>query len=210
MRLNEHTKLLGQRVILVPYEARHVPKYHEWMSNAALRDLTASEELTLNEEYEMQRSWRQDDDKLTFIVLCAETYARTNDEIEAMVGDTNLFLRTDEDEEEEKQAEGTSQQIIAEAEIMIASPEARGKGFGREAMLLMLKYAQKHLPVTKFEAKIDMDNAVSLRLFESFQFNEVRRVEVFHEVTLERPLTSDWLHWLDAQVTLRSEVYNGD
>lgn len=209
MRLNEHTKLLGQRVILVPYEARHVPKYHEWMSNAALRDLTASEELTLNEEYEMQRSWREDDDKLTFIVLCAETYARTNDEIEAMIGDTNLFLRTDVDEEEE-QAEGASQQVVAEAEIMIASPEARGKGFGREAMLLMLKYAQKHLPVTKFEAKIDMENAVSLRLFESFQFHEVRRVEVFNEVTLERPLTSDWLHWLDTQVTLRSEDYKND
>lgn len=203
MRLNEHTKLLGQRVILVPYEARHVPKYHEWMSNAALRDLTASEELTLSEEYEMQCSWRQDEDKLTFIVLCAETYAKTNDEIEAMVGDTNLFLRTDEND----QTEGTSQQIVAEAEIMIASPEARGKGYGREAMLLMLKYAQEHLPITKFEAKIDMDNAISLRLFESFQFNEVRRVEVFHEVTLERLLTSDWLRWLDAQVTLRSENY---
>lgn len=203
MRLNEHTKLLGQRVILVPYEARHVPKYHEWMSNAALRDLTASEELTLSEEYEMQCSWRQDEDKLTFIVLCAETYAKTNDEIEAMVGDTNLFLRTDEND----QTEGISQQIVAEAEIMIASPEARGKGYGREAMLLMLKYAQEHLPITKFEAKIDMDNAISLRLFESFQFNEVRRVEVFHEVTLERLLTSDWLRWLDAQVTLRSENY---
>lgn len=203
MRLNEHTKLLGQRVILVPYEARHVPKYHEWMSNAALRDLTASEELTLSEEYEMQCSWRQDEDKLTFIVLCAETYAKTNDEIEAMVGDTNLFLRTDEND----QTEGISQQIVAEAEIMIASPEARGKGYGREAMLLMLKYAQEHIPITKFEAKIDMDNAISLRLFESFQFNEVRRVEVFHEVTLERLLTSDWLRWLDAQVTLRSENY---
>lgn len=203
MRLNEHTKLLGQRVILVPYEARHVPKYHEWMSNAALRDLTASEELTLSEEYEMQCSWRKDDDKLTFIVLCAATYAKTNDEIEAMVGDTNLFLRSDEND----QTEGTSQQIVAEAEIMIASPEARGKGYGREAMLLMLKYAQEHLPVAKFEAKIDMDNAISLRLFESFQFKEMRRVEVFHEVTLERVLTSDWLRWLDAQVTMRSEIY---
>lgn len=203
MRLNEHTKLLGQRVILVPYEARHVPKYHEWMSSAALRDLTASEELTLSEEYEMQRSWRKDDDKLTFIVLCAATYAKTNDEIEAMVGDTNLFLRTEENE----QTEGNSQQIVAEAEIMIASPEARGKGLGREALLLMLKYAQEHLTVAKFEAKINMDNAISLRMFKSFQFNEVRRVEVFHEVTLERLLTSDWLRWLDAQVTLRSEIY---
>ncbi|XP_023163563.1 N-acetyltransferase 9-like protein [Drosophila hydei] len=198
MRLNEHTKLIGQRVVLVPYEARHVPKYHEWMSSPTLRSLTASEELTLEEEYEMQRSWREDTDKLTFIVLCAETYAKTNDEIAAMLGDTNLFVRQDDDE---------PQQYVAEAEIMIASPEARGKGYGREAMLLMLKYAQQQLPLGKFEAKIDMDNAVSLRLFKSFQFNEVRRVEVFHEVTLERLITDDWLSWLDAQVQLRAEKY---
>ncbi|XP_064552664.1 alpha/beta-tubulin-N-acetyltransferase 9 [Drosophila montana] len=199
MRVNEHTKLLGQRVILVPYEARHVPKYHQWMSSPTLRSLTASDELTLDEEYAMQQSWRQDDDKLTFIVLCADIYNKTNDEIAAMVGDTNLFVRHDEE----------SQQYVAEAEIMIAAPEARGKGYGREAMLLMFKYAQQQLPVTKFEAKIDMDNAISLRLFERFQFSEVRRVEVFHEVTLERPITDDWLSWLDDQVQLRTEKYDG-
>ncbi|XP_030573270.1 N-acetyltransferase 9-like protein [Drosophila novamexicana] len=198
MRVNEHTKLLGQRVILVPYEARHVPKYHQWMSSPTLRSLTASDELTLDEEYAMQQSWRQDNDKLTFIVLCAEIYEKTNDEITAMVGDTNLFVRHDEE----------SQHYVAEAEIMIAAPEARGKGFGREAMLLMFKYAQQHLPLNKFEAKIDMDNAMSLRLFESFQFAEVRRVEVFHEVTLERLITDDWLSWLDEQVQLRIEKYD--
>ncbi|KAH8395903.1 hypothetical protein KR215_010186 [Drosophila sulfurigaster] len=200
MRLNEHTKLVGQQVILVPYEARHVPKYHEWMSCPTLRNLTASDELTLSEEYDMQRSWREDNDKLTFIVLCAETYANTNDEIAAMVGDTNLFLRYDDDEEE-------GNQYVAEAEIMIAATEARGKGYGREAMLLMFKYAQNHLSVTKFEAKIDMDNQISLRLFENFQFVEVRRVEVFHEVTLERKVTPHWLTWLDQQVDIRSETY---
>lgn len=198
MRLNEHTKLLGQRVVLVPYEARHVPRYHEWMSCPTLRSLTASDELSLSEEYEMQQSWRQDNDKLTFIVLCAETYAKSNDEIAAMVGDTNLFLHYDEEEK----------QYVAEAEIMIASTQARAKGYGREAMLLMFKYAQSNLTLAKFEAKIDMDNLISLRLFESFQFIEVRRVEVFHEVTLERRITPEWLAWLDAQVDLRKETYN--
>ncbi|EDX15139.1 N-acetyltransferase 9-like protein [Drosophila simulans] len=199
MHLNENTKIVGRRVILVPYEARHVPKYHEWMSNEILRELTASEELTLEEEHEMQRSWREDSDKLTFIVLDAEAYSRDQDEIAAMVGDTNLFLHQDPD----------SQQPTAEAEIMIAEPDARGKGFGREAMLLMLKYAQSQpqLKLDKFEVKIDMDNAASLHLFKSFMFVETRRVEIFHEVTLERPITPDWTNWLDQQVDLRMQSY---
>ncbi|KAH8279992.1 hypothetical protein KR054_011198, partial [Drosophila jambulina] len=133
MRLNEKTKVLGRRVILVPYEARHVPKYHDWMSSETLRQLTASEELTLEEEYEMQRSWREDSDKLTFIILDAGIYAQNQDEIAAMVGDTNLFLHPDPEDEDQQ---------VAEAEIMIAEPAARGRGYGREAMLLMLKYAQ--------------------------------------------------------------------
>ncbi|XP_030370861.1 N-acetyltransferase 9-like protein [Scaptodrosophila lebanonensis] len=197
MRLNERTKLCGNSVILVPYEEKHVSKYHEWMSRPELRALTASEALSLEEEYEMQKSWRNDDDKLTFIVLCAKSYARNGDEIASMVGDTNLFMHFDEE----------SQQNVGEAEIMIAESEARGKGYGREAMLLMLKYAQTHLKLDKFEAKIDMDNKISLGMFESFQFVEVRRVAVFHEITLERDLTPEWIVWLDEQVELRPESY---
>ncbi|EDV30378.1 uncharacterized protein Dana_GF23258 [Drosophila ananassae] len=199
MRLNEKTKLIGRRIVLVPYEALHVPKYHKWMSDEELRHLTASEPLTLEEEYQMQKSWREDSDKLTFIVLDAEAYSRDQDEIAAMVGDTNLFLHLDPD---------TDQQV-AEAEIMIAEPSARGKGFGREAMLLMLKYAQSQsqLKLDKFEVKIDMQNTTSLHLFKSFRFAETRRVEVFQEVTLERPITPEWTSWLDEQVQLRTETY---
>ena len=37
-------------------------RYHCWMQNEELRDLTASELLTLQEEFDMQSSWRQDED----------------------------------------------------------------------------------------------------------------------------------------------------
>lgn len=50
---------------------------------------------------------------------------------DAMVGDTNLFLQSLSDGN-----------IVAEAEIMIAPAEFRGKGLGREAVLLMLKYGE--------------------------------------------------------------------
>ncbi|XP_070251583.1 alpha/beta-tubulin-N-acetyltransferase 9 isoform X2 [Myotis yumanensis] len=63
MRLNQNVSLLGKKVVLVPYTAEHVPRYHEWMKSEELQRLTASEPLTLEQEYAMQRSWREDADK---------------------------------------------------------------------------------------------------------------------------------------------------
>ena len=37
-------------------------RYHEWMQDPVLRSQTASEPLTLQQEYEMQLSWMRDDD----------------------------------------------------------------------------------------------------------------------------------------------------
>lgn len=62
MRVNEETVLVGSRVVLVPYRKEHVARYHEWMQDAATREATASEPLSLEEEYAMQKSWHLDDD----------------------------------------------------------------------------------------------------------------------------------------------------
>jgi hypothetical protein len=46
-----------------------------------------------------------------------------------MIGDTNLFLRKND-----------NSQLIGETEIMVAEKSARGGGRGWEAMLLLLRY----------------------------------------------------------------------
>jgi hypothetical protein len=97
MRINEHTVIVGEKVILVrricgapalltllqqsanhhqlkirlhvtvtkrgqvPYHADHVPLYNAWMQTPELLELTASEPLSLEEEYENQVSWREDE-----------------------------------------------------------------------------------------------------------------------------------------------------
>jgi len=49
-------------VVLLPYHRRHVPRYHAWMTSEALREQTASEPLSLEDEYAMQASWHVDSD----------------------------------------------------------------------------------------------------------------------------------------------------
>lgn len=69
MRINSETCLLGERCCLIPYREEHVLNYHRWMQDPQLLESTGSEPLSLDEEYEMQRTWRLDEAKCTFIIL---------------------------------------------------------------------------------------------------------------------------------------------
>ena len=72
MRLNYETVLVGRRVVLVPYRPEHLPTYHKWMQDPHLLEMTGSEPLSMEEEVAMQKEWRDDDMKCTFIVLDRE------------------------------------------------------------------------------------------------------------------------------------------
>ncbi|EXJ79041.1 hypothetical protein A1O3_08542 [Capronia epimyces CBS 606.96] len=142
MRINEHTAVSSAKVLLVPYSAHHVPKYHEWMKDPDIQEATASEPLTLDEEYAMQRSWRVDPDKLTFIICRSggsQTTARDGRrDLDSMVGDVNLFISTTEDDAQNHQI------VIGELEIMIAERTEQRKGYGRAALLTFLSYIIRH------------------------------------------------------------------
>ncbi|KAK7452098.1 hypothetical protein VKT23_012202 [Stygiomarasmius scandens] len=133
------------------------------MQDPEIRELTASEELSLEEEFDMQRKWREDEDKLTFIILARgppqasippnsmqppEDIVDPNDprlDGFSMVGDVNLFFsgtipslnNAGKGEEQDDEAE----EFTAEAEIMIAEPAYRRQGLAFEALQLMLCYA---------------------------------------------------------------------
>ncbi|XP_039991244.1 N-acetyltransferase 9 [Xiphias gladius] len=174
MKVNENTLLEGHRVVLVPYNADHVPRYHEWMKSPELQQLTASEPLTLEQEYDMQRSWREDNDKCTFIILDKQRWADSSlEEEQCMVGDVNIFLTDPTDPS------------LAELEIMIAEPSYRGRGIGKEVTCMMMSYGVSKLGVKRFQAKIGLDNEVSIGMFKKLHFQEVSVCKVFKEVTLE-------------------------
>ncbi|KAI1135091.1 GNAT domain-containing protein [Hypoxylon sp. FL0543] len=95
MKLNENIAISTGKVLLVPYDAHHVPRYHQWMEDAAIREATASERLTLDEEYENQISWREACDKLTFII-CEPLPLRP------ALGDPGLLDGNDEEKQREQ------------------------------------------------------------------------------------------------------------
>lgn len=134
-------------------------------THQAIREATASDRLTLDEEYENQISWRTSYDKLTFIVCQplvpaapaadeAGVVAGEADRDENMVGDINLFLtlwEEDGDEDGEGQAApaaaGTAQgnrYCVGEVDIMIADHKNRGRGMGRAAVTAFLWFIQKN------------------------------------------------------------------
>ncbi|KAL2191824.1 hypothetical protein L209DRAFT_700289 [Thermothelomyces heterothallicus CBS 203.75] len=212
MRLNEFTAVSTARALLVPYDRRHVLTYHAWMEDPAIQEATASEPLTLEEEYENQESWRASHDKLTFIVcqpLAAveggeggTVQAGGPDAPERMVGDVNLFLYPYEDEGSIAAVPGAVPEFcVGEVDIMIADRQHRGKGLGRAVVQAFLYYVHRHLdgimreyaedkdmtspPRLKLlKAKINQNNKTSIALFERLGFEQEGAVDYFGEVKL--------------------------
>ncbi|KAI8876170.1 hypothetical protein K501DRAFT_327167 [Backusella circina FSU 941] len=184
MKLNEDLILVGEKIVLVPYLAEHVPKYHEWMKSPFLQEMTASEPLTLEEEYEMQQSWHDDENKLTFIITSLPN--DSTDHLETMsineikqktvmVGDVNIFLNDPDND-----------LTFGEIEVMIAETDYRKTGRGKEAITLIMGYAMQELGLKTFHAKISLKNQPSIQLFQSkFNYYEIAKSEVFEEITLE-------------------------
>ena len=198
---------------MVPYRPEHVERYHEWMQSPDLLEATGSEPLSLQEEYEMQQSWRDDPSKCTFIVLAKEKCDMgttmehldsqedndfVNRNLDAMVGDVNLFLSEQDSEDVSDEQEGFSttdenenEKMQAEVDIMIAERWGQRKGIGKEATSLMIQYATSHLNIARFFCKINEDNTPSRNMFQkSLGFIQCDYAECFRQYEYELRRTS--------------------
>uniref|UniRef100_M1BV21 N-acetyltransferase n=2 Tax=Solanum tuberosum TaxID=4113 RepID=M1BV21_SOLTU len=94
-----------------------------------------------------------------------------------MVGDVNIYMNDLDDPQ------------MAEVEIMIAEPKSRGKGLGKESVLVMMTFAVDNFKIHTFRVKIGELNQASLSLFQKLGFNETSYSKIFNEMTLELPMT---------------------
>ena len=137
----------------------------------------------------MQNSWRKDADKLTFIICkprekasdVSASQLEIHDTVARMIGDVNLFLSMGDDGPEDTEVG----RVVGELELMIAEHTEHHKGYGRAALLTIMKYIRQHerdilrdlsvlrgadAHLTYLRAKIGKDNHRSLALFESLEF----------------------------------------
>ena len=193
------------------------------MQDPFLLEATASEPLTMEEEVEMQQIWRDDDRKCTFIILARDLLNRSDDEAEdipprplsdeshqdsqsyptlvedtlhAMIGDINLFLSEEDEDEADglrhvniQEDVGSKSKVIlsqAELDLMIAKKSHRHKGLGVELALTMMRYGASALGIRRFFVKIKDTNDSSLRLFrDKLGFKQCAYAECFGEYELE-------------------------
>nr|XP_009386269.1 PREDICTED: N-acetyltransferase 9-like protein isoform X3 [Musa acuminata subsp. malaccensis] len=153
--------LQGEKVILVPYMREHVPTYHRWMQDPALLAATASEPLTLHQEYQMHGSWTQDPLKHTFILLDKQLIQGG-----FVPGDPH----------------------VEEIEIMIAELTSRQKGLGKESILMMMAFAVERYGIHTFRAKIAESNAASINLFRKLGYVDASYSEVFKEELIRQAM----------------------
>ncbi|GAA5897574.1 hypothetical protein JCM8208_003309 [Rhodotorula glutinis] len=207
MRLNEAVTLANDKLVLRPYRRWHVPRYHEWMEDDEVREQTASERLTLEQEFDMQKSWRLDADKLTFIVhLRSDTapspssdpaaFLAAHNDTSRMIGDVNLFLHDASPPSSPSPSSSPSADPVPEptprrAELEIMLPPSSSlyrprSGLALLTLQLFLSYASRALDLapSAFFARIGFDNQASLGLFAKLGFVEGKRVEVFREVEM--------------------------
>ncbi|KAJ8434098.1 hypothetical protein Cgig2_005777 [Carnegiea gigantea] len=149
------------------------------------------------------RSVRSSVQERTFIVLDKQLvlgdFLHGQSHTEAMVGDVNIYMKDPEDP------------LLAEIEIMIAEPKrfgigvvvavflgdcglneggefssghSRGKGLGKESVLMMMAFAVETLGIHTFCAKIGESNQASLDMFGKLGFKEVSFSDIFKEVSI--------------------------
>jgi RimJ/RimL family protein N-acetyltransferase len=118
--------------------------------------------LSLKEEYENQRSWREDSEKLTFIVCLNDTYSQRLDDTSpylnteenrdnaviggiddrpsSMIGDINLFIHNSTP----VSSPDGAIYLTGEINLMIARQQFRRQGIGPEVLTSFVSYVLEY------------------------------------------------------------------
>jgi len=141
--------------------------------------------------------------------------AGVEDADDRLVGDVNLFLYEDDEDEE-------GGGLVGEIELMIALPQQQNKGLGTSVVLLFMWYVLLHQEeiagqkgagkvLRRLRVKINKGNNRSIRLFERLGFKKTsEKPNYFGEMEMvmtdlgvewveERMKTGGWAEWREVE-----------
>lgn len=141
--------LSSETVRLRPMQESDLPHFQKWLADAELRRWIGSvdKQPTMEEEFEWYVGRRQDPDAVLWTMETADG---------ALLGSTELRLSVNNRR--------------AEVGIAIFDREYWGKGFGTDALRLVLEYAFRELELNRVELTTDHDNARAIRSYEKCGF----------------------------------------
>jgi RimJ/RimL family protein N-acetyltransferase len=147
---------VGELIALGPLRRDLLPDYQRWINDLATaqriglqpRPMTTEQEAAWYEENATASDW------ITFTIYERSTWRA--------IGSCAL-VRVDH------------QHGTAEIVMMIGEPEARGKGYGTEAVRLLLDYAFTALGLHNVMLSVDADNPAARRAYEKAGFKEMGR-----------------------------------
>jgi len=170
--------LTTKKVCLRPLQESDLAHFQRWLSDAELRRWLGSldEQPSVAEEYDWYMAKRQDPDSILWSIETADG---------ALLGNVELRL--------------SPLNCRAEVAIGIFDRQQWDKGYGTEAMRLVLDYAFGELKLNRVELKTDHDNLRAIRSYEKCGFvregllREHRQIEGQPSDSVAMAvLSSDW------------------
>lgn len=144
--------LSGEKILLCPVDKNmDLSEYLSWINNQETTLYMSSGDFPTCKEQLQAYIARQYENKNIFLGI----FTKSNDK---HIGNICLYI-TDH------------QSHRGEVAIMIGDKKARGKGYGLEALKLIIQYGFMHLSLNKLCAAVAHDNFASYKLFERAGFH---------------------------------------
>jgi RimJ/RimL family protein N-acetyltransferase len=161
MKTVERESLIGERIFLRPFSKKDLPHIQRWSTDAELRRLTGEiDPISQADAEKFYRELRADENRAWFAVVLKKG--------NRVIGEAGLLRMF-------RPWRNTDMTII------IGEKDARGKGYGKEAGLLLLNHAFEHLGFHRVSVGVVGFNKNAIRFWKSLGFKKegVRREEYF-------------------------------
>ncbi|MHA2185274.1 MAG: GNAT family N-acetyltransferase [Promethearchaeota archaeon] len=171
--------LKGERIILGPIKREYIESYLKWLNDTELTQfLNIYRPLTRMEEEDWVENLKNRNDTIAFSInLLDNTH----------IGNCGIH-------------QIDWKNTIAEVGIMIGEKELQGKGYGTEAMKLLINYAFKSVNLNRIQLRVYDFNIRAIQSYKKVGFIEEGRMRKaifingeYHDVLLMSILREEWL-----------------